>query len=114
MISGHAVYSSIEIPLGIRCYFFLRDRSKLFVDACYVQSFSFNSSIEIISGEGSLLHSLEMAPINGHLVTGLGFKYNDKLSLEFRLRIMREILNHYQYWTSIYNPYSLIFGYTLF
>ncbi|MCS3868760.1 hypothetical protein J3D55_001676 [Chryseobacterium ginsenosidimutans] len=100
-------YKSIEVPFGIRHYFFLNDKSKVFINAAYVFDFQINSKIQ---------YDYQTLNINSgnNLVFGIGYKYNDKFSAEFRASTNRNILQNYNNWTSKYQTMSLILGYTLF
>ncbi len=106
-------YSSIEIPVGLRHYFFLNNNSKIFINASYIFDISSKSSIEFTRGDGSNLNSLEIET-RSNLAFGLGYKHNDKYSLEFRYQTPREILESYSFWNSEYKTLSIIFGYSLF
>ncbi|AZB20095.1 tRNA modification GTPase [Chryseobacterium indologenes] len=100
-------YKSIELPLGLRHYFFLGDRSKLFLNAAYVIDFNMNSSIKFDRSE------LEVSSGN-NFVFGAGYKYNDKFSAEVRVGTARTLLRNYVSIGSDYNTVSFILGYTLF
>jgi hypothetical protein len=39
-------YTSIEIPIGVRHYFFLNENSKVFINGSFIVDISFNSIIE--------------------------------------------------------------------
>ena len=106
-------YSSIEIPVSLRHYFFLNNRSKFFINASYVFDFSSKSSIEFTRNDGSNFNSLEIETRN-NLAVGIGFRQNDRYSLEIRYQANREILGSYSYWSSEYKTLSIIFGYSLF
>jgi len=45
---------------------------------------------------------------------GIGYKQNDRYSLEIRYQTNREILGNYLSWNSEYKTLSIIFGYSLF
>ncbi|MEB8328509.1 tRNA modification GTPase [Flavobacteriaceae bacterium KMM 6897] len=101
-------YRSIELPVGIRHYFFLNKNSKLFINASYITHFSNNSKIEFSNGA-----NLEIE-IKNNMAFGFGHKINDKYSLELRYIPIKEIMTeHYAYKTN-YTSLSLIFGYTIF
>ncbi|AZA82723.1 tRNA modification GTPase [Chryseobacterium lactis] len=100
-------YKSIEVPMGVRHYFFLNDRSKIFVNAAYVLDFNLNSSIKFDRTE------LDVTSGN-NFVFGAGFKYNDKFSAEVRVGTSRTLLRDYVSIDSNYKTVSLILGYTLF
>jgi len=106
-------YSSIEIPVSIRHYFFLNEDSKIFVNASVLFDFSSKSSIEFTRDDGSNLSSLEIDTRN-NLAMGVGYKQHDKYSLEIRYQTSKEILEGYSSWSSDYKTFSVIFGYSLF
>ncbi|OYX24214.1 MAG: tRNA modification GTPase [Flavobacteriales bacterium 32-35-8] len=106
-------YSSIELPIGVRHYFYLNDDSKIFVNLSYIFDFASSSSIEFLRNDGSMLDELKIKT-NNNLALGLGYKHNDRYSLEFRYHTSREIIAGYPTWNSNYNTVSLILGYSLF
>ncbi|WP_310468051.1 outer membrane beta-barrel protein [Chryseobacterium sp. JUb7] len=100
-------YKSLEVPFGIRHYFFLNDKSKIFVNAAYLIDFNFKSNIKY--------DYLDLEVNSGNnLILGAGYKYNDKFGVEFRVGTPRTLLRNYMVWDSDYTTMSLIFGYTLF
>lgn len=103
-----ADYKSIEIPFGIRHYFFLNENSKIFINGSYILDLSSDSIIDFSSGT-----DLEINTRN-NLAFGMGYKYNEKYSLELRYQTSREILSDYIAWSSDYSTLSVIFGYSLF
>jgi len=105
-------YKSIEIPVGIRYYLFLKDKSKLFINASFIFDLSSNSIIEFNREDGSNLKLLEIKT-NNNLAFGFGYK-NNKYSLELRVQTPREVLSDYIYWSSDYKTASVIFGYNIF
>lgn len=100
-------YKFIEIPIGIRHYFFLNDKSKIFVNAAYTLSFDINSSFKYRTVEPEIISG-------NNLVFGTGYKYNDKFSAEFRVGTSRNLFRNNFYLESNYNTVSVILGYTLF
>ncbi len=106
-------YSSVEIPVGLRYYFFLNNNSKIFIDASYIFDLSSESSIEFKKNDGSNINSLEIKT-RRNMAMGIGYKQNDKYSLEIRYQTSREILGSYLFWNSEYKVFSVIFGYSLF
>src|SRR5690606_27529725 len=74
-------YSSIEIPVSLRHYFFINKNSKIFLNASFVLDFSSNSSVELTRFDGTLYKSLEIKTRN-NVALGIGYKQNDKYSLE--------------------------------
>lgn len=106
-------YQSIELPLSVRHYFFINDKSKIFINISYILDFSKNSIIEFTRSDGSVISSLDIRPRN-NIGFGIGYKYKGKYSIEMRYQTSREILDDYVYWYSDYRTFSIIFGYSLF
>jgi hypothetical protein len=107
-------YSSIEFPLSMRYYFFLNNNSKIFINASVIPDFTTNSSIKFSRNDGSVLNTLEIKSRPNYAI-GIGYKQNDKFSLEIRCQTSREILRDYLTWSSNYNKtLSIILGYSLF
>ncbi len=102
-------YTSIEVPLGLRHYFFLNENAKIFVNAAVIFDFTENSTLSDVIPRG------EVWPINSssNFAMGAGLKYHN-LSLEFRYHTSRGLMNTYTYWTSDYKTMSVILGYTIF
>jgi hypothetical protein len=103
-------YKSIELPIGLRHYFFLNENSKIFINGSVVIDFNDNSLIDF---ETDYDTDLEIAS-SWNLAFGLGYKHNDRYSLELRYQTNRDVLSDYSYWSSDYKTLSIIFGYSLF
>uniref|UniRef100_UPI003217F8DE hypothetical protein n=1 Tax=uncultured Draconibacterium sp. TaxID=1573823 RepID=UPI003217F8DE len=101
-------YKSVELPVGIRHYFFLNENSKVFVNGSFVVDLSDKSVIDFSSSK-----DLEIRT-RTNIAFGLGYKHKDKYSLELRYQTGREILSSYLFWNSDYNTLSVIVGYSLF
>jgi len=100
-------YTSIEIPIGVRHYFFLNENSKIFINGSFLIDIRFNSVVDFDP-------ELELPlrpPINFGF--GLGYKYFDRYGLEFRYHTKREVMSDHITWVSEYRTYSIIFGYTI-
>ena len=104
-----ADYSSVEVPLGFRHYFFLNDRSKIFVDGMYVFDFPFSKSKIKISGVPELI-----IRSHGNLAFGAGLNIAGKYSAEVRYGLQRDITYEYIQWKTKFQTVSVIFGYTIF
>lgn len=103
-------YSSIEIPLGIRRYFFLDATSKVFINASFMFDFPLESAISYDSNR----EDLPISELGFNLAFGLGYIFNDAYTLELRIHTDRDILSNYTYWQSNYKTASIILGYSLF
>jgi hypothetical protein len=111
---GKVDYKSIEIPISLRHYFFLNKNSKIFANVSYVIDFTTKATFEVkpsIENSPSLfVYDLDTV---GNVGLGLGYKFQDKYSLEFRYHTERNVLNNEVGWNSGYNTFALILGYTL-
>lgn len=106
--SAEVKYSSIELPIGVRHYFFLNDDSKIFINGSYIFDFPSDSYIDFDSATDLEIES------GSSLGLGIGYKYNDTYSIEVRYQTSRDLLNNYVFWGSDYNTVSIIFGYSIF
>ena len=106
-------YNSIEIPVGLRHYFFLTNNSKIFINTSFIFELGSKSSIKIKRADHSIVHSLDIRP-QMNFAFGLGYKLNDKYSLEMRHQTSRNILAQYSSWNGDYKTVSVILGYSLF
>ena len=106
-------YNAIELPVGVRHYFFLNDKSKLFVNGCALVNLMHHSVVNFEQFDGGALSKLNISS-NICLGVGAGYKYNDKYSLEFRYYLNRDILTDYVDWNSNFKSLNIVFGYTLF
>lgn len=102
-------YKSIELPFGIRHYFYLNDHSKLFLNGSFVLNVDLKSNIFIDSV------SVFEIDTGNSLAFGFGYKHKNKYSLELRYHTSRNIISdYYRIYRTTYNSLSVIFGYTLF
>ncbi|SHH08562.1 outer membrane beta-barrel protein [Flavobacterium defluvii] len=104
-------YSSIELPIGIRHYFFLNNTSKIFVNAQYQIDIAIKNKASF--KVTNLADDLNVDS-SGGITFGLGYNYKKKYSTEFRMGLSRDLFSKYGAWTSDYKTIALIFGYTIF
>jgi hypothetical protein len=97
-----ADYKSIEVPLGLRHSFFTSNNSKIFVNGLYVLDYAFNSEA----------NNLDIRT-NSSLGFGIGYKKDDKYSIELRHIFTRHLFADYLFAGSEYKTFSLIIGYSL-
>ena len=104
-------YQSIEIPFGVRHYFYLKDDLNIFLDAFLVinTGITFDSQI--------LFDYQYAAPViiktKGSIALGAGVAYK-RISAEARYSPEREILSGYPNWFTDCQIIWLIIGYRLF
>jgi len=103
-----ANYKSIEIPIGLRHYFYLKKDSKIYMNATYALDFNSNSKIDF-----ETQNDLDIRQSH-YLALGFGYKYKDKYSLEYRYGSNRDLFWNYSLWKSEYSNMSLIFGIKVF
>ena len=104
-------YSSIELPIGFRHYFFLSKDSKIFLNVAGVLDFSLDSSIKFARADGSELSTLDIKT-RPNIAIGVGYKQNNRYSVEIRYLTNRVVLSDYIYWESAYKTLSLVVGYS--
>lgn len=110
-----ADYKSIELPIGIRHYFYLNDKSKIFINGLYVFSFSMNSNIKFEKRGNFVLESDNSLEIldKSKIALGCGYNINNKFNMEIRYGFNKDIFNIYKSWDSKFNTLSIIFGYSI-
>lgn len=106
-------YTSIEVPLSIRHYFYFDKNSRIFANFSYVFDFSSDATIDFFRADGSEFNELALETQN-NFAFGIGYKYGGRYSLELRYQTPREIIGNYMYWNSDFDSFSVILGYTLF
>lgn len=112
-VTAKVDYKSIELPIGLRHYFFLKNDSKIFINASYLVDFALNSKIELLRKDGSSINSLDIKS-RSTLALGVGGKLHDKYSIELRYIIDRSIVKDYIFVDSSFSTASLILGYSFF
>ncbi len=109
-----ANYKSIEVPVGVRHYLYLNDKSKLFINAAFALDLTLNSSIDFSNEQGSLTQDIDLGGQGGNLVLGLGYDYNNKFNFEIRYGFNRQVVDTFVSNRSDFNSFSFIFGYNIF
>jgi len=112
-VTAKVDYKSIELPIGLRHYIFLKNDSKIFINASYLVDFALNSKIELFRKDGSSINSLDIKS-RSTLALGVGGKLHDKYSIELRYIIDRSIVKDYIFVDSSFSTASLILGYSFF
>lgn len=103
-------YSSIELPIGIKHYFFLNKNSKIFLNTAIVFDFVLGKS-QIIRPSSSLSLDIDS---DHNFAFGLGYVFNNKYQIELRYNTSRDITSRYVYSPSSFESLGLVFGYRLF
>jgi hypothetical protein len=99
-------YSNLQLPIGLRHYFFLNDNSKIFINAAYVIN---------IQGEFTLKSSLINLESKGenNFALGMGYNFKNKVSVEIRTNLKKNLLRNYTYFSTNYSTLDLLFSYTI-
>ena len=99
-------YNSLDIPFGVRYYFFLNESSKIYINAVY--------NLNVSTGKLVQTKDLDLTPsTSSTLGYGLGYKFKNKFSVEYRLISSRNA-SDYIFYNFNYKVSSLILGYSFF
>ncbi|MEM7367079.1 MAG: outer membrane beta-barrel protein [Bacteroidota bacterium] len=99
-------YSSIDIPIGLRRYFFLGNSSKIFVNAqLYLMSLAIKKELNYPVRTD--------VKTNASFGIGAGFTYKERISLEARYGFLRGLARHVVGIHTEYQTFGLILGYNL-
>lgn len=112
-LTGKVDYKSIELPIGVRRYFFVNDAFKIFANVSLVADLNLNSSVSVARKDGSELNKLDIKS-GTNFGLGIGCKFMDKFSAEVRYQTTRGLLAENPNWDSSYQTTSLIVGYSFF
>ncbi|WP_166924618.1 PorT family protein [Flavobacterium poyangense] len=105
-------YNAVQLPIGIRHYMFLNNKSKIFINASY--------TLDVI-GKTEITHNEKTGNNDSsftgdfakNLAFGLGYNFNNKFSAEIRLNTKKELVNYTTY-SAKYSAIDFIFAYTIF
>ena len=105
--SGHINYSSIELPFGVRRYFFLSKNMDVFMNAQFLFDIPIESSVDIDAGTEDLA-----VKNNGSFTAGMGFNLKEKVSIELRYQFNRQLFNGFTFMDTRFHGIAIIAGYT--
>ncbi|RZJ72980.1 outer membrane beta-barrel protein [Flavobacterium sp.] len=103
-------YTFVSIPIGVRHYFFLTDRTKLFLNAGASINLALSSSLKIKSQYAFAETDFPMQSIAFGTFGGFGISV-DRISLEARCDFSRRLLKNADFWEAKYSSVSLIAAY---
>lgn len=106
-------YQTIDLPIGIRYYFFLNDNSKIYTNISYIFGFNCNSSLNFYRTDGTSVSSLKIYS-SRNIGLGVGYKFMDRYSMEICYQTNRNIFDKYKNWHSDYQSLQFMLGYSLF
>ncbi|NIK92608.1 porin family protein [Mangrovimonas sp. CR14] len=102
-------YQALDLNLGLRHYFVLSEKSKLFINASHAFVINFGDSKVDFDGRSDLDIKSQ-----GFFAFGLGYKFMDRMSAEIRYSTNRNLLGEYGNWNTNFTSVSVILGYTFF
>ncbi len=116
IVSGKALlteadYQSIEIPIGLRQYFFLNQKDKLFANLSYILDYHFNSSIDFKRLNGDIFNHLDIQS-RRNFAFGFGYSHHSRINFELEYQLPRNITGRYTGWKSRYSSITASVGYT--
>ncbi|SHG62664.1 Outer membrane protein beta-barrel domain-containing protein [Chryseobacterium sp. OV279] len=107
-------YSSIEVPIGVRYYAFLNEKSKFFFNASFIFDVPVGESEAVFQRYQFADEKIKIGSAT-NFGFGVGYKYNDRFSVEFNMHTKRSIFeNESSTYSADYKNFSVILGYTLF
>lgn len=103
-------YKSIDVPLGLRHYMYLNEKSKLFINAAVALAFDLSDKIDYDDNSiASVNNDLEIKS-GANFFFGFGYEFNDRFSVELRTATDRNILSSYGFYSA---PFSNEIGFVL-
>ena len=112
--SAEADYAAVEIPVGLRHYFYLNTHSKIFIDAAYVINFSMSDPYITIDDNDGLVNAGIALPISNknNFTFGIGYGYK-KWSAQIKYYTPKD-LTEFASWEAKYSSIGLNLGYRIF
>jgi len=106
-------YKGIDIPLGVRHYMFLNDKSKLFIDAAYVVTMAVGESqLSYRYNTANALTSEMKISKSANFCVSAGFCY-ERYSASVRYGSTRQLLGNYLVMGADYATVGIILSYSL-
>ncbi|WP_223606778.1 outer membrane beta-barrel protein [Chryseobacterium sp. OSA05B] len=107
-------YSSIEVPIGVRYYAFLNEKSKFFFNASFIFDVPVGESEAVFERYQFAAEKIKIGS-STNFGFGVGYKYNDRFSVELNMHTKRNLFgSDSSVRTADYKNFSVILGYTLF
>ena len=106
-------YTSVNVPITLRHYSYINTNSKLFINASVVFDFPVNSSTIDFKIDDRISQSADPVE-SANFAFGVGYKFKNKYGVEVRYYTDRDIINDSGSFSTSFNQFSLIFGYTIF
>lgn len=101
-------YHFIAASLGVRHYFHLNDRKKVFLQGAYLRDFPIQQNVSYTSPKSTNTATMKA---DNNFALSLGLVLHNRWSLEVKGETLRNKLTAYYYWFSTYRSASLQLGY---
>jgi hypothetical protein len=113
-VQSNAQYVTMELPLGVRRYFYWNPERALFVNLSLSMRFSLDSKIEFTANQAlGRPEDIEISATQGYFSAGLGVKLNRRFAVEGRFYGGFDILGDNPQWNAQFGPGgSLILGFS--
>jgi hypothetical protein len=102
-------YQYVDVPFGLRHYMYINDTNKLFISAAL--SFALDLSSSTFNYEGNLGVRDSNINSSANLVFGLGYNFNQKISIEARVNTARNITRDEAFLNSNFSSSGIILAY---
>ncbi len=106
-------YQSFLISLGLRHYSFISRKSKVFINGLIVLDLVLDDSRITFDRNVFSTNYIDLIS-SGNFAIGLGYTFNNRVSLEARYNIRRDVLAADGDFDSVYNTYGIILGFNFF
>ncbi len=103
-VESTITYKTLEVPIGIRHYFFISPKSKIFINGSYVLIFDLNSTFEP-SRPGFEFRK------GTNMTFGLGYDFNNKFRIEGRYDTNRGNLFLSSNFFTEFSSYGIVLGF---
>lgn len=101
-------YHFIVASLGLRHYFHLNERNKVFVQGAYLRDFPIQQNVSYTSPKSTYTATMQA---DNNFALSLGMVLHNRWSLEVKGETLRNKLTAYYYWFSTYRSASIQLGY---
>jgi len=97
-------YNSIDIPVGLRKYFFMRNHSAVHINVFTAFNFDIDSHLKTINTSIETGSSMNFGG-------AVGYTWKGRYVAEFKYNLPKNITTDYLFWNTQYQSTSLTFGY---
>jgi len=104
-------YSAIDLPVGVRHYFFLNEDHKVFLNMLLSVNLTMNNSV---TRESYITEPMDIGASSTNAVFGAGYNFKNRYSVELRYNLNRNLPLSIEDWSASYGGLSLVLGYRIF